>query len=324
MTRSAGDGHDGDHIEIHEMNVFDEQGGGALGTVARLMLENAEAGGWGQPATVWSVDLLPADDVFDEALPGDMLAQVFAFAPAMTCDTHPFDDIVGLDIRGEHCIGAALVTEGIATKEGGDRQVEVRVAHIVLLDGSAAAAMVFNSSDDPEPIVSADVAGRATWMLRRALGMSSCPNGQDVPDITAVFRRGLLTLVCHFLAGLDDDTGALLDSVTGSGPLDDLVTQLFEQASIVLAGKGFTDSTWEQVRIDSIRALAAHERQLRDEEQMEAGEGIAQLRHMLEWGDAELCAMFYDSSYPRAELGDAVEQVRRLLPRLGGELRKYL
>lgn len=270
------DGFDHDETDDREHVAGESIGGDAtnylIAQAARLLDEQAEEAGWDNPSVLWRVDMPTVNDVIDIELDDSTFGLAMGFFPLAEFECHPNDVLVGRDIDGPVCIGAALVTEAWSfpldedgsvdqTRIGGytrpsehPERVELRMVLLMLRDGSAVATTRTRGDDEPRvfPLEKAQLDGTVVRCLRRAVGLYSTPEGPSVPleDIrTRLTALAYVTLAVGLVESFEKEIGAL-----GRGPQSFLDDQLVSSGAQIDAAvrdlvrdAGFTRDNWAEV-----------------------------------------------------------------------------
>ena len=251
--------------------------------IAEKIETEIEELGWDQPASLWEVrDIEVPDEVRAEH--ADCFALAYSVHLAEVLDGHPAEALVG--VRVEDAVGAVLVTEGwgystesLQAVAGGaelpppaecEDRVEVRIAHLVMRDGTE--AVVMRRRGEAPEVVQGALSGRVVVALRRVLGVASRALEGAVPELVAVRRMVLAGFVTSALASakvLGEDVRAMM-RVFAAG-----VAAETSRVRAPLERIGLYEATWERA-IERARISAREE-----------GEG-----RFLEWADGEMYAEY--------------------------------
>jgi hypothetical protein len=284
--------------------------GGLFVDMAREIESQVARHGWDQPASLWEV--VPADADALVEIPEHLHAVAFTVRPCADLSGHPYDAMVGLRI-GDDAVGAVVVTEGWTySTERGDTSPthppshyedsrELRIAHIVLRDGTEATVMRARGIDRQgrgdghdtidvfAPGSDSRFGGRIVWAARRTVGVPSrAGEDTELPSLRDAWKRRVLMVVVAS-AGIDEH----------------VVMRIVDAASSVLAAEALP--SWEEERIALLdRAADSAGTELHDMLALLAGATVASLPgenlRALEWIDGEILASDIDDSLPRLEV----------------------
>ncbi len=293
-----------------------------IAQAARLLDEQAEEAGWDNPSVLWRVDMPTVNDVIDIELDDSTFGLAMGFTPLAEFECHPNDVLLGLDIDGPACIGAALVTEAWSfpldadgsvdrTRVGGytrpsehPQRVELRMVLLVLRDGSAVATMRTRGDDEPRvfPLEKMQLDGTVVRCLRRAIGLHSTPGGPSVPleyIRTRLTALSYVTVAVGLVEAIEKDIGVLgaREQKILDGQLVGCAEQLEAAVRDLVHDTGFTRASWVEV-LDQARLAGVPE--------------ILGSAGQLAWFDDALWADWLDVNLPSVD--DCIEKLRELEP----------
>jgi hypothetical protein len=269
--------HAGDETGMQNLNE-------AFVLIAEKIETEIAALGWDQPSSLWVVEDIEVPDSI-RAEHSDCFALAYSTRLAQVLDGHPADAMLGLRIQG--AVGVVLVTEGWsyssdrlaelaagvelpAPAECADR-VEIRLAHLVMRDGTEAVVMR-KRSEAPEVLHGLELTGRVVVALRRVLGVPSRVLHGMFPEFCTVRRlvlAGFVDAAIESAKLLGEDPMPLM-RVFAAG-----VAAESPRVRAPLARLGLYEPDWS----------AALQRALTSAE--EEGE-----THFLEWADEEMYAEY--------------------------------
>ena len=311
-----------DHDHVAGEGIGGDATNFLIAQAARLLDEQAEDAGWDNPSVLWRVDMPTVNDVIDIELDESTFGLAMGFVPLAEFECHPNDVLLGLDIDGPTCIGAALVTEAWSfpleadgpvdrTRVGGyarpsehPERVELRMVLLVLRDGSAVATMRTRGDDEPRvfPLESMQLDGTVVRCLRRAIGLHSTPGGPSVPleyIRTRLTALSYVTLAAGLVEAVEKDIGVLgaREQLVLDDQLVGSADQLEAAVRDLVHDTGFTRDSWLEV-LDHARQTFVPE--------------ILGSAALLTWFDDALWADWLDVNLPSVD--DCIEKLRELEP----------